>query len=256
VKLDGGGAYVWSKQIADSSYGDQEIDGVAFDGLGNVIATGRARGDIDFGAGVVTSHGGYDLVLAKYAADGALVWGDLFGDTSDGQQGTFVRGDPTGNVYVTGRLTGVLQFPQGPILAAYGNADVFVAKLEPDGTTTWAQHFGGFPTDSLGQSLALDDFGNVLLCGTTSANSLLFGGQAAPLPNKGQSDGYLAKLDSTGTALWAKTLGGSSGDRCWGVAARKGRITVTGEFSGTVSIDASILTSAGYTDIFTASVAP
>lgn len=256
VKLDAAGVHIWSKQIADNGNGDQEIDGVGFDGLGNAYGTGRARGDIDFGAGAVKNHGGYDVVLVKYEADGTLVRGELFGDNTDGQVGLGVRGDAEGNVYVTGRLTGSMQFPQGPILGAYGTADVFVAKLDAGGVTSWAQHFGGFPTDTLGQSVAFDAFGNVLLCGATTSNSLLFGGAVMPLVNKGSSDGWVAKLDGTGDALWAQSLGGSGSDRCWAVAVRGDAIAVTGEFNGNGSFGSVMLDSAGNTDVFTALLAP
>lgn len=255
VKLDPAGVHIWSKQIADTGSQDQAIDGVTFDGLGNAYATGRARGDVDFGAGVVKNQGGLDLVLVKYKADGTLVSGALFGDGPD-QAGLGVRGDANGNVYLTGRLDGSMQFPQGPILAAYGTADVFVAKLDADGVTSWAQHFGGFPTDTLGQSVGVDAFGNVVLCGTTSSNSLLFGGAVMPLVNKGSSDGWVAKLDQTGKALWARTLGGSGGDRCWSVAVRGDTIAVTGEFNGSASFGSATLDSAGNTDVFAASLAP
>lgn len=256
VKLNAQGAHVWSKQIADSGSQDQEIGAVAFDGLGNAFATGRARGNIDFGAGVVMSHGNYDVVLAKYAPDGTLAWGDLYGDNSDGQTGTALRGDAEGNVYVAGRLTGSLQFPQGPILAAYGTADAFVAKLDGGGVAHWAQHFGGFPTDTVAESVAFDPFGNVLLCGATLSGTLPFGGTADPLQNKGGFDGWIAKLDPTGKAIWASTLGGPNNDRCWSVAASGAKVIVTGEFENTVPLGSATLMSAGAIDLFVASLAP
>lgn len=256
VKLSTQGAHVWSKQIADGGGQDQDIGAVAFDGLGNAFAAGRARGNVDFGGGAVTNHGGYDVVLAKYDPAGKLVWGNLYGDFTDGQTGTALRADQDGNVYVAGRLTGSLQFEQGPILAAYGTADAFVAKLDGAGVAQWAQHFGGFPTDTVAESVAFDPFGNVLLCGTTLAGTLPFGGTADPLPNKGGFDGWIAKLDPTGKAIWASTLGGPNNDRCWGVAASGAKAIVTGEFENTVTLGASMLTSAGAIDLFVASLAP
>ena len=61
----------------DTDYGH----GVAVDGSGNVYTTGVFVGTVDFGAGNVTSAGGYDVFVTKRNAAGAHQWTTTFGGT-------------------------------------------------------------------------------------------------------------------------------------------------------------------------------
>ena len=59
------GNYILSKRFGDAD--DQWGNSVAVDGSGNVIMAGAFAGSVNFGGGVRTSGGGYDLFLAKFA---------------------------------------------------------------------------------------------------------------------------------------------------------------------------------------------
>jgi hypothetical protein len=65
LKVDPGGAPVWARTFGSDGY-DLGLD-VTTDASGNVLLTGHAEGDIDFGGGLLTGHGGLDAYVVKMA---------------------------------------------------------------------------------------------------------------------------------------------------------------------------------------------
>ncbi len=65
AKFNASGNHVSSKRFGDTD--TQWGNSVAVDGSGNVILAGAFRGGVDFGGGVRTSTGGFDIFLAKFA---------------------------------------------------------------------------------------------------------------------------------------------------------------------------------------------
>jgi hypothetical protein len=103
---------------------------VAVDSSDNVLVTGSFGGTADFGGTSLTSTGGLDIFVAKYAAaTGATLWlkgyGGLLGD-----EGFGLAADAANNVIVTGYFSDVVNFGGGP-LTSTGGFDTFVLKLTP-----------------------------------------------------------------------------------------------------------------------------
>lgn len=63
--LDDQGDHLWSKRFGDSAQNDRGR--VAIDSAGNVLLTGSTSGTIDFGNGPLSTAGGLDFTLAKFA---------------------------------------------------------------------------------------------------------------------------------------------------------------------------------------------
>jgi hypothetical protein len=57
------GAHRWSKRFG--STGNDAGYGVTADGAGNVVTTGYFMGSVDFGGGILTSAGTFDIFLVK-----------------------------------------------------------------------------------------------------------------------------------------------------------------------------------------------
>jgi hypothetical protein len=100
--------------------------GVAADASGNVIVTGFFEGAADFGGDTLICAGGEDIFVAKYDASGAHQWSQRLGSTA-GDQGLAVAVDGSGDVIVTGRFEGTVDFGGGDLTSA-GGSDIFVAK--------------------------------------------------------------------------------------------------------------------------------
>jgi hypothetical protein len=127
AKLDAAGKQLWSKRFGDAN--EQYGYSITTDSAGNVLLTGYFGGTIDFEGGALTSAGGNDLFVAKFDAAGAHLWSKHFGDAED-QYGLSITTDSAGNVLLTGRFFGTVDFGGGALTSA-GGGDLFVAKLAP-----------------------------------------------------------------------------------------------------------------------------
>jgi hypothetical protein len=65
TKLDTSGSYVWAKRYGNAQ--DQQASSIAADPSSNVLLTGSFLGGLDFGVGALSSGGGSDIFLAKFA---------------------------------------------------------------------------------------------------------------------------------------------------------------------------------------------
>ena len=118
-----------------------------------------------------------------------------------------------------------------------GSSDVFVAKFQTDGGLAWSTLIGGNGRDE-GRSLFVGRSGELYLAGHTESTNVqvkLDDGGTALAPN-GTSDGFVAKLDSSGQTLeWALLVGGRGEERINKVIpGPAGKVFIAGE---TTSID-------------------
>jgi hypothetical protein len=176
---------------------DQLGVGVAVDGSGNVVVTGEFEGTVDFGGGPLTSTGSYDIFLAKFDEAGNHVWSRRFGDASE-QYGMSVTVDVSGNVIVTGRFDGTVDFG-GAALTSAGNWDIFVAKFDEASNHLWSDSYGDESNQS-GSGVAVDGSGNVIVTGRFDG-TVDFG--SGPLTSAGNWDIFVAKFDEAGNHLWS-----------------------------------------------------
>ena len=210
------------------------------------MLTGSFRDSVDFGGGTRTSAGGGDIVVLKLDADGNHLWSRTFGDTN-GDDGYGVAVDGSDNVLVTGRFRGSVDFGGGTRTAA--GIDVFVLKLDASGSHLWSQTFGD-SSGQIGTAVAVDDSGNVVITGQFTGSPDFGGG---PLPSAGNSDIFVAKLDSSGGHLWSKGLGGADTDQGRSVATdTMGNVVITGDFEGAVDFGGGTLTAAAGAELFIA----
>ena len=124
-----------------------------------------------------------------------------------------------------------------------------------DGDFVWAKRMGGTGADE-GRGIALDSAGNVYTTGRFEGTVDFDPGAGTfTLTSAGDNDIFVSKLDSEGNFLWAKAMGGTSGDEGRGIALDSaGNVYTTGRFEGTADFDPGTgtfnLTSAGGLDIF------
>ncbi|MDD2507192.1 MAG: T9SS type A sorting domain-containing protein [Candidatus Cloacimonetes bacterium] len=156
--------------------------------------------------------------------------------------------DMDDNVYICGFYQLATTF--GTItLDGYGDTDIYVAKLDPDGNWLWATRAGGGgPDEAL--DIDVDDEGNVYVTGGFES-SAIFGDIV--LESQGNKDIFAAKLDSDGNWLWATGAGCFDGDQAYSIAVdTDGSSCITGFVGGTVSFGAIEIVPYGYFDCFLA----
>jgi hypothetical protein len=255
------GGLLWARRLG--SFFTETSIGVAVDPWGNAYVTGWFSGTVDFdpspGVYELTSAGSSsnDFYLLKLDSGGGFVWARRVG--ANGNDYTFgIAVDGGGNVLTTGIFTDEVDFDPGTApLTALGGSDVFVSKLDRDGSFAWARHFGGALNDERGNSIAVDPAGSVCVTGQFSGTADFDPGPAFyPLYAVGGSDIFVSKLDRNGDFIWAKQMGGLSvGGVGSSIAVDSGgNALFTGTFQGTADFDpgaaAFPLTSAGGRDIF------
>src|SRR5207248_10818434 len=188
------------------------------------VMTGRVESSVDFGGGVVCQPA--TVFVSKYSPTGATLWSKCLGGMRGGGTGRAVAVDRNGNVLVTGKLSGTVDFGTGPLTSA-GASSIFVAKYSAAGVPVWSRAFGGGFND-VGNGVAVDAGGNVVIIGT-AAGTVNFGG--GPITANGYTI-VVAKFSPAGGHLWSRGFGDSFSNSGNGVAVDpSGNIAVTGAFS-------------------------
>ena len=222
--------------------------GVAVDSSGNIVMTGRVESSVDFGGGVVCQPA--TVFVSKYSPTGATLWSKCLGGVRGGGTGRAVAVDGNGNVLVTGKLSGTVDFGTGPLTSA-GASSIFVAKYSAAGVPVWSRAFGGGFND-VGNGVAVDAGGNVVIIGT-AAGTVNFGG--GPITANGYTI-VVAKFSPAGGHLWSRGFGDSFSNSGNAVAVDpSGNIAVTGAFSGPADFGGGTLFSSGV-DVFLAKLSP
>jgi hypothetical protein len=289
VKFTTGGDQVWTRQFGFPGPSQDEVLGIASDGVGSVYVTGLTNGELP-GEQALGPWGATDVYLRRYTSAGTLLWTRTIG-TAASDTGMCVAADSTG-VYLCGMTSDAL-----PGQAWAGLTDAFVQKYDPHGNLVWTNQFGS-PTDDRFTGIALDPSGIYLsgytrgaLPGQTLSGSYdafvrkytyagtpiwtrQFGtvgfdngfGVAAGLggvyvagnvtgilpgqPYSGQGDAFVRKYDQEGTEMWTRVFGSAFSDEARGVALDSSGIYLAGTTAGVLDDPALPLTNAGASDIF------
>lgn len=213
---------LFAQQLKYGTYmGGNEMDighGVVLDSSNNMYVTGMTTSTKFpvLGAFQPKLAGVANAFLAEFNSNGGLVWSTFFGG-SENDKANAIAIDSAKNLYVTG-ITNSLNFPvtKGVVqtkLTGEGT-NAFIAKFTSAGKLIWSTYLGEGETS--GHSIAVDASGNVFVGGETGGVGL-------------RSDGYVAELNPTGTAvLWSKTIGGTGSDSIQSIALVGDEVYATG----------------------------
>jgi len=188
AKLEaGGGGHIWSKSLGDGA--TQGIFGAGVDGQGNVLFGGRYAGSPDFGGGPLPGVGNSEnLFIAKLTPSGDHAYSRAFQTAFVKHAGAFGV-DAKGNALMTGLLFGAADLGFGMVSPKLP-IDMYVLKLDPDGTPLWAKVLGA-EGDQQGRAVTADPKGHIYVAG---ANEGVLDFGLGPLTSAGLSDIFLAKL--------------------------------------------------------------
>lgn len=193
AKLNSSGMHLWSRHFGGVDQNNEGL-GVAFDGNGNVIATGVFRGSMNLGDGVRTGDVDGDSFLAKFGAgSGGTVWSKQLTPAVTGAgQGLGVAVDGSNNVLAVGYFKNTGNFGSAPELASTGGSfDFYVAKYTAAGVAIGARAYGR-EADDRGQAIAAGT--TLLALGGASMGTINFGG--SDLTSAASNDGMLAWLSN------------------------------------------------------------
>tara|TARA_Y100000004_G_scaffold153380_1_gene177048 strand:- start:3086 stop:4432 length:1347 start_codon:yes stop_codon:yes gene_type:complete len=183
AKYDSSGTIQGHRFLSGSGGGSDYGYGIAIDSSDNVYISGQTN---NIGAG------DYDLVIAKYNSSLQIQWQRILGDSVKEESTKHgIAVDSSGNVYVTGYS------------ATSGNTtSLIVAKYNTSGSIQWQISLSTTNKAALGNSIEVDNSGNVYVGGSTN--------------NTSSGQGYdilIAKLaTSNGALIWQRTFGESSSE--------------------------------------------
>jgi len=223
---------------------------IATDNSSDCYVIGKFFATAVFGSTTLTSYGAMDIFVAKLDNKGEWQWAVNAGG-GGADAGSSIAVDELGNSYITGVFYDVAWFGNITLTSIGGPADpdVFVAKLDTNGTWQWAVRGGGYIGDA-GYGIAVDDSGNSYVTGHFMY-SAYFG--TFHLTSQGSADVFVAKLDTNGTWIWAVSGGGSQPDYVCDIAVdTNGNTYLTGDFESSATFGTETITSLGNADVFIA----
>ena len=155
------------------------------------------------GSTTLTPRGQYDVLVAKFDAQGAFQWVQQAGGpgTDTLQEGAV---DAAGNLYVAGFFDGTATFGSTPVTSA-GGFDGYLARYTPAGQLAWVQTSRG-PGFDAWYGLRLDAGGNPCVAGCFTGRAQV--GTFA-LTGAGIRDVAVAAYTPQGQVRWVQQAGGS-----------------------------------------------
>jgi len=270
ARYDSDGALEWAKSAGGLS--NQSSSNVAALSDNSTVVMGYFANSATFGPGetneqILTSTGLMDIFIARYNSDGTLAWAKQAGG-SDADVGMGITKLLDNSTIITGAFSGSSTFgsgePNETVLNSSGSVDIFLARYDSNGMLKWAKSAGGASGDDGGNAITML-FGNLVVVTGYFSGSATFGpGETNEtiLTSTGDADIFIARYNSAGLLVWAKSAGGISSDSGLGITAFLNNSTiVAGKFQdsatfGKGEVNQTTLTSAGYEDIFVARFAP
>ena len=239
--------FQWAKRLSGNN--NEQALSIAVDAAGSVYTTGGFVGTVDFDPGPanynLTAVGNADMYISKLDALGNFLWAkQISGALSLFPTPNSIVVDAVGNVYVTGKYAGTIDFDPGAgvsnlsYVAGAGTTDIFVTKLDASGNFAWAKSMGGSNHD-VANAIAVDASGNVYTTGWFNGTSDFDPGAATyNLTTTFFYDVFISKLDASGNFIWAKSFGGFSYEAAGSIAVDVfENVYTTGYFNGTVDFD-------------------
>jgi hypothetical protein len=221
---------------------------IVVNNAGNVYLTGSTKSsDFPVTAGV------YDNT---YNGDGfaSWIWGDVFilqlnatgsalvfstfvgGDIDDAGRALFV--DNSGNIYCAGAARSNFPVTAGAFDTVYsfGPYDGFILKMNPTATALiYCTYYGGSGNDTA-NGITVDDLGNAYVTGNTHSSDFPVTAGAFDTSFNGVYDGYVLKINPTGTGLVYSTyVGAADEDRHFGIVLKGNYNIVIAGFSSSIS---------------------
>lgn len=202
-----------------------------------------------------TTEGTDAFVAALDASNGDCKWITLFSGFGE-QRAMAIAADDAG-VYVAGKFTGTIEFPDNMGLAAAQDEDAFVAMLDRSGELLW-QRTSNASDNERAESIAITESGNIAVGGSFYAG---LGLGSASTQNAFDEDGFVVLLEPTsGSLIWEVIHHGEGQQTIDAVAAAGGQIYAMGHHKRDATIGSWMLrhsqnsTGGGELDIVVASI--
>ena len=182
IKYDPSGTELWVNRYSATVSSYDIAHAIAIDKEGFIYVTGESN---------------YDFLTIKYSSAGDTIWTQRYNGPKFGKDIPYaITLDDTGNVYITGESEGTT--------GTHGIfEDYATIKYSTDGAFKWVSRYNGPAGDyDRTNSIALDEFGNVYVTGTSDGGS---SGSGTP-----HFDYATIKYNNAGVFQWVRRYNGSA----------------------------------------------
>ncbi|HBU69907.1 MAG TPA: hypothetical protein DEE98_05930 [Elusimicrobia bacterium] len=234
MKVDSACAKLWDSRFEiGTAGGDSEakkgVNDIAVEPDGTIYLCGTTAASIDGNAYAYTQQQYYDGFVMKYTKAGVRSWTKHIG-TEYKEYAKNILSDGAGNAYVAGISYGDLDGNAHP-----GGQDVFVCKVDSNGTKSWTKMFGT-RDDEDEWGLAFDPDGNIIVAAVKKTGKEE---NTAEFYYTLQFAGFNAQGDNT----WTKNLYYGDHVSVYGMETYNAYLYMSGNYSGTVE---GFTTGSGY----------
>jgi hypothetical protein len=205
AKLDNQGNKSWSKTFGGS--GEDFITSITALPDGGFAAAGYSNSnDMD----VPGNKGEFDFWILRLHNNGTVLWKKNFGGSND-DMAFAMAATPDGGFAVTG----FTKSSDGDLsgLGHHGMKDIWLIKLNSSGTLQWQKTLGG-SFDESSHAISITADGSIVVAGYAESTD----GDLAGSTIHGFHDGWIIKLNNSGTVTWKKTIGGNGNESFHSIA--------------------------------------
>ncbi len=204
IRTDANGNHLWNK-----TFGGPNLD------LGYSIVECDSGGFAIVGWTTSFGAGSRDVWLIRTDASGNHLWNQTFGGLNDD---------------VVEHPNSLIELPDGGFAItgwtetwSAGMKDVWLVRTDASGNHLWNQSYGALGNE-VGFSITQMSSGGFTIAGYTNSSGA------------GIYDGWLLRINSTGSLLWNHTFGGTNGDHFGSIVeSRTGGIAVAGAYESSGS---------------------
>ena len=240
--------WLWAKSAGE--WGINQGMGISTDANGNIYVTGFSDSTIVFGSDTLFNVGLGNIFIAKYNSGGEVIWAKRVNGTGN-DEGEGISTDANGNVYVTGYFESPrLVFGNDTLINTSGSGNIFIAKYDSSGNALWGKSGIGAAGMDVSYGVSADKLGFVYITGFFGDSTIKLGSYT--LTNEGTTNVFIAKYDSSGNVIWAKSSIGTGYNYGQGISTdAQGNSYVTGVFGSPIIIFGNdSLMNAGYENFF------
>lgn len=252
AKLDGNGQFLWA--TSGGGNGQDVLYDIAWDGNGNVAATGEFSQTATFGINTFTAVD-EDVYVIKLDGSGNYLWA-RHGTGPHADRGMALDNDPSGNLYITGQYNLNFTF-NGNLHTNNLYNSIFLLKLDAAGNEVWFKKIGG-GLHNIAYDIHYKSPSELYLTGDFEGSIVFFPNTSNPINSAYPYSVFLSRLTDAGVMSWTSIVG--SHNR---VTARKvitqpnGDVYIGGMFEcsfteAALSFGTGAFYSLGYQDVFMA----
>ena len=192
IKIDQTGNILWTRTFGGLGY-DKFNDVVALPNGDCVVVGTTSSFDNDYSE---RATGGWAV---RINSSGGTVWNNNYGGSLMDSYARIIR-NSDGSLLAGG--TSNSRDMQSA--DAFGANDIWVSKLNANGSHAWSRNYGGAANDELNSLAHTSDGGYII--GATTYSSFP--------DSKGHGDIWVLKISALGNQIWQKIIGGSATDKC------------------------------------------